>query len=298
MTLINTTRVCAVAVGLFVLAAATSPGAAEVRMKPYVLAEEAPCTAATFTAKVVATRETLQSAGFEIAGEVDPYDGAHVFVITNDALKKNAAASPTGGFGAALRVSVTRVGDQAQVAWMNPAWMANAYRMSADLADVSAVLQRALGNRQEFGSKEGLTAKQLRSYHYMILMPHFTDQVLLAVYPSHDAALSRVEAGLAAGRGVKKVARIDVPGTEESLFSVAIAAGDGADANVMKTTDGGALKHTAHLSYELLVSGRKALMLHGKFRIAQSFPDLSLGTFMKISGAPGGIEKALREAVR
>ena len=34
-------------------------------------------------------------------------------------------------------------------------------------------------------------------------------------------------------------------------------------------------------------------MLHGKFRIAQSFPDLTMGTFMKISGAPDGIEKVL-----
>ena len=32
-------------------------------------------------------------------------------------------------------------------------------------------------------------------------------------------------------------------------------------------------------------------MLHGKFRIAQSFPDLTMGTFMKISGAPAAIEK-------
>jgi hypothetical protein len=97
---------------------------------------------------------------------------------------------------------------------------------------------------------------------------------------------------------VKKVARIDVPGSEQTLFSVAILAGDGADATVMKSTDGHALKHTAHLPYELLVSGKKALMLHGKFRIAQSFPDLTMGTFMKISGAPDGIEKALRQAVK
>jgi hypothetical protein len=34
-------------------------------------------------------------------------------------------------------------------------------------------------------------------------------------------------------------------------------------------------------------------MIHGKFRIAQSYPDLGMGTFMKISGAPDGIAKGL-----
>lgn len=291
-------RVAVAAVGLFVLAASTAPRAAEVRLKPYVLAEEAPCTTATYEAKIVTVRDALQAAGFEIAGEFNPYDAAHVFVITNSALKKHAAASPAGGFGVAQRVAVTRVGDQAQVSWTNPTWMANAYRMSADLNDVATSLQKALGSRQEFGSKDGLTAKQLRDYHYMVFMPHFTDQVTIAEYASHEQALAKVEAGLAASTGVNKVARIDVPGTEQTLFSVAIETGDGADAKVMKTTDGGAIKHTAHLSYELLVLGRKAVMLHGKFRIAQSFPDLSMRTFMKISGAPDGIEQALRAAVK
>ena len=291
-------QIFAAAIVLFLLAAMSAPRAEEVRLKPYLLAEQSPCTPETFEAKVVTVREALQSAGFEIAGETTPYDGAHVFVVTNDALKRNAAASPTGGFGAAQRVAVTRVGDQVQVSSTNPAWMANAYQMRGDLTEVSLALQKALGSREAFGSKDGLTAKQLRSYHYMMFMPHFTEQVTIAVYASHAEALARVESGLAASSTVKKVARIDVPGTTDTLFSVAIAAGDGADQTVMKATDGGVLKHTAHLSYELLVSGNKALMLHGKFRIAQSFPDLTMRTFMRISGAPGGIEQTLRDAVK
>jgi hypothetical protein len=291
-------RVAAAAAGLCVLVGSTSPRAAEERLKPYVLAEEAPCTPATYDAKVGEVRVALQGAGFEIAGEVDPYEGAHIFVITNAALKKYAAASPAGGFGAAQRVAVTRVGDQAQVSWTNPVWMANAYRMGVDLADVATSLRNAIGSKEQFGSEDGLTAKQLRDYHYMVFMPHFDDQVTIAEYASHEQALAKVEAGLAKATAVKKVARVDVPDTEQTLFSVAIATGDGADAKVMKTTDVGTLKHTAHLSYELLVVGRKAVMLHGKFRIAQSFPDLSMKTFMKISGAPSGIENTLRDAVK
>jgi hypothetical protein len=46
------------------------------------------------------------------------------------------------------------------------------------------------------------------------------------------------------------------------------------------------------------VSGKHAYMLHGKFRIAQSFPDLSMGNFMNISGAPDAIENSIKEAIK
>jgi len=43
-----------------------------------------------------------------------------------------------------------------------------------------------------------------------------------------------------------------------------------------------------------VVSNGSVYMLHGKFRIAIDFPDLSMGTFMKISGAPSAIEDKLK----
>jgi len=44
----------------------------------------------------------------------------------------------------------------------------------------------------------------------------------------------------------------------------------------------------------MLVDDNKVYMLHGRFRIALSFPDLSMGTFMKIMSTPGDIEKMLK----
>ena len=57
--------VVAAVVALF-LAVVTAAGAAD-RLKPYVLAEQAP---GTLDAKVAAVRQDIQGAGFEIAGEV------------------------------------------------------------------------------------------------------------------------------------------------------------------------------------------------------------------------------------
>ena len=48
-------------------------------------------------------------------------------------------------------------------------------------------------------------------------------------------------------------------------------------------------KHVTFLPYELLVVGKEVRMLHGRLRIALSFPDLTMGTFTKIMSTPGEI---------
>ena len=48
---------------------------------------------------------------------------------------------------------------------------------------------------------------------------------------------------------------------------------------------------------EMLVMDNKVVMLHGRFRIALSFPDLTMGTFTKIMSSPGNIEDLLESVV-
>ncbi len=278
-----------------VLLLVSLPLSAADNLKPYVLASENSGGVAQLVAK---TKQALAGQGFQVAGEYAPYPGTHIIVVTSDALRAGAAGSNTGGYGAVQRVALTQAGDKVQVSYTNPVWMGHMYQMDADMEAVAAKLAAALGRQQDFGSEDNWSSEKLRNYNYMMFMPHFTDQVALAEYGSHEEALAAVEAGLAAGKGgTAKIYRVDVSGKDESVFGVGLKEGDGADVTVMKVTDKAALKHTAHLPYELLVSGNNVLMLHGKFRIAQSFPDLTMGTFMKISGAPDGIKDAFQAAV-
>lgn len=263
-------------------------------LRPYVLASEGPGSVAETVAQAAAA---LSQEGFEVVGEYPVSENAHVVVVSSPALRDAAAKTADGGYGAVVRVSVTKVGDAIQVAYTNPAWMANICRLAAEPEGVAAALEKALGRREEFGSKSGIAPKELRSYHYMVFMPYFNDQVVLGAFASRDEAAQKLEAGLAAGGEARKIYRVDVD-ADQSLFGVAILAGEGADAKVMGITDTAPRRHTAHLPYEVLVSKGRVLMLHGKFRIAQSFPDLTMGTFMKISGAPDGIEKVLRSLVK
>ena len=243
-------------------------------------------------------KAALEQKGFQVTGEYAPYPGAEVVVVTNDALKAASAKSSFGAYGAVVRVSLTMAGKDLQVAATNPRYYAAAYRMKDDLNDVATALEQAIGKAEEFGSKDGITASKLRKYHYMMMMPYFDDQVKLATYKSQEEALAAVEAGLAAKKGgTAKVYRVDLPGKKESVIGVSLAEGDGADATIMKVIDIGELKHTAHLPYEVVVSDGSVYMLHGKFRIALDFPDLTMGTFMKISGAPSAIEEKLKAAV-
>ena len=267
-------------------------------MKPFVLASKGPGDVAQ---KVEAAKAALTQNGFTVVGSYSPYPNATIIAVTNDDLKANAAKSEHGGFGAAQRVAVTKMKDEVQVSYTNPVYMAAAYRMAGDLKATAAKLQTALGRIEEYGAK-GLTATQLRKYHYMMGMEYFDEPNTLATYPSHEAAVQAVEAGLAAGKqGVTKVYRVDIPGKKEVLFGVAMKGeGDAAkfmdDKYIMSEIDFRDLKSTAHLPYDVLVSDNKVYALYARFRIAISFPDLSMmgsNSFMNIMKSPEAIRRSL-----
>jgi len=73
------------------------------------------------------------------------------------------------------------------------------------------------------------------------------------------------------------------------------------DKFIMSTIDFQPLKSTAHLPYEVIVKGKKVYAFSAKFRIALSFPDLSMmgdNSFMKIKACPGAIESVLKNTVK
>lgn len=281
---------------------ATNALAADVILKPFVLASKG---AGTVVEKVAQTKAALTAAGFTVVGDYSPYPETEILIVTSDALKKNAEASEHGGYGAVQRVSVTKAGNDVQVSYTNPIYMANVYRMESDLSGVATGLAGALGKAEEFGAK-GMTAKQARKYHYMLGMEYFDEPSKLAEYGSYAEAVAAVDAKLAKnGNGVSKVYRVDIPGKKESVFGVALK-GSGAskamdDKFIMGEIDFRDLKSSAHLPYEFLVSDNKVYALYARFRIAISFPDLSMmgkNSFMNIMDSPEAIRLALQKTVQ
>lgn len=267
-------------------------------LKPFVLASVSSGSSDTV---VQQTKAALTRGGFTIIGEYAPYAGARVIVVTNNALQAAAARSKRGAYGAVQRVSVTEHNGEVQVAYANPIYFQHAYQLNADLLPVARQLERVLGRQQEFGA-EGLTPKQLGDYHYAFGMEYFDDPYELARYSSHDKAVAAVEAGLANNKqGVSKIYRLDIPGTQMTLFGVAMKAPpdgdeDMDDAYQMSVVDFRDLKGTAYLPYEILVVGRDVEALHMRFRMAVHYPDLRMmgeHSFMTLRSSPSAIEKAL-----
>ncbi len=275
---------------------------AEAEMKPFILGSTSGGAVAD---KVADVKKSLQDNGFEIAGDYSPYDTAHIIVVTNGALKKAAASHERAGYVAVQRVSITKVGDQVQVAYTNPPYMAAAYQVEDSLAGVASSLKSALGAIKEYGPEDGLTADDLNGYHYTFGMEYFDEPYELASYGSHKEAVAAVEKGLAAGSGgTAKIYRIDIPGTKQTIFGVGLTAGESGnkymdDNFIMTEIDFKETRSTAHLPYEVLVNGGDIEALHARFRIAMNFPDLSMmgsNSFMNIMPSPDAIEEALTKA--
>jgi hypothetical protein len=283
------------------LLAGTVAQAADGVLKPFVMGN----TPAGDTAKVVeATKAALTANGFEVVGGYSPYAGATVIVATHADLKAAAAKAKNGGFGLGQRVAVTEHKGKIQVSYMNPAYMGAAYGLG-DLQAVSDKLKAALGANQTFGA-EGLTAEELApgNYHYMIGMPYFHQTDSHGDFASHEEAVATIEKNLAAGKmGTVKVYRIDLPAKQVVVFGVGIRTGDGekegakdTDKEIMDIIDYKDQRATATLPYEIMVQGKEAISMRGRYRIALHFPDTKMAGdhgFTKIMSSPGGIKKVL-----
>ena len=292
-------RLCIFIVVIILFLSAGTLFSGEQVFKPFIMGSNFSGNMTIVKSEVI---NKLENQGFEIIGEYSPYTDAYVIIITNNILKNIAAGSEHGGFGAMQRVSLTKINNSIQVSYTNPTYMFYAYRMKGNIESISSSLEQALGVQNKFGSDKGLSEKKLSKYQYKVLMPRFNNVITIAKYKSYNEAIIAVESGLAAGNGgTSKVYRIDIPGKEETVFGVALTTMDnaGSDFTVMEEIDFKSIRSTAHLPYEILVTGKKVIIFDGKFRIAINFPDLSMmgdHSFMNIVGAPGDIEKSLKAA--
>jgi len=293
----------------FLLLSANAAVSADDVFKPFVLA--AVLDAGNIAEATEATREKLAGAGFEVIGEYAPYADANLLIFTSQALRDLATRSTRGGYGAVLRASITRNGDKLELAYTNPHYWANVYRMQAEVDDIAAGLKTALGHVQTFGSGEKkLTAADLRKYHYTFMMEYFDEPSRLNYFDSHQQGVTTVRDSLnnrvAASRLIYELPLgKDSEGKQMTLFGVGLTGTDeddcSSDRYIMGRIDKDSPRHSAHLPYEILVYGDQAEALYARFRIAISWPHLPMmasdtgATFFSIMCAPGAIENVLMQ---
>ena len=273
------------------------------KYKPYTLALK---SSSSISELVNSIQSSLETNGIQVIGTYSPADdnGKKVLAITNDALKSAAKQSGNlAGFAGAMKVAFTKENGQVYVTYTTPQYWASAYHqkkyknIASQIDAFASSLKTSLSAVGDFigtpfGKKSAVSPSDLAGYHYMFGMPYLDDKITIKTFPSHQKAVAKINSNLSAGKkSTQKVYQVDVS-DNITLFGIGIG-GESGEKYFVPTIDYGSPKHTAMLPYELLVVGKNVYMAHGRFRFALAFPDLSMGTFMKIVNTPGYVEDVM-----
>jgi hypothetical protein len=204
-----------------------------------------------------------------------------------------------GALASVIKIGLFKKGTNVVVSYLNPDYIFNAYLKEKaivykpTLDKISSDLKEALksvgSDFTEFGGSE--TAKKLRKYHYMIGMPYFTDPVELMEFSSFDEGVKTIQNNLKNHKGkTVKVYELIFKDKEIAVFGVGLHGIDGETAFLPKIGE----EHIAAMPYEIILEGKKATMLHGKYRFALHWPELTMGQFMKIMSTPNDIKEQLK----
>ena len=247
-------------------------------------------------------KNALQTNGFDIIGEynVENNKNLKVIVFTRKDLQTTVLkVKDRGALAAALKVGLKSNGSKTTVSYLNPTYLFNAYlgdsypkyesALQKTAKDVASALS-PLGNvNKGFGGN--ISAKDLHKYHYKVMMPYFSDPVELEEFSSFEEGVKTIEKNLAAKKGnTELVYKLKFSSDKIAVYGVALqdsATGEGHFLPIINNS------HLAAMPYEIILQDKTATMLHGRYRLALHWPELTMSTFMKIMSTPGEIEDAL-----
>ncbi|MGB5428343.1 hypothetical protein [Eudoraea sp.] len=245
----------------------------------------------------------LKENSFEILGSYHPANKSSlkVIVFTRSDLKNTVIkVADRGALASAFKVGMVKKDGAVTISYTNPDYILRAYlrenynsyksvfeKFSTDLKTTFS----AIGNDfVPFGGT--VEADKLKKYHYKIMMPYFTDPVTLNEFSSFEEGLRVIESNLKAKKGeTLQVYRILYSDEQVAVFGVGLRNKEEGEAYFLPKIGE---ENIAAMPYEIILQGKTATMLHGKYRIALHWPDLTMGTFMKIMSTPGDIEDTLK----
>ena len=263
-------------------------------LPPYFYGQKLP--AGDVQAAMTQVEGKLSKAGFTVVGKYAPpgLPGYGVVVATEPGLLNSIRSLG----GSAIVAAPVRVGVKSDgtVSYENLEYWLRAYlRKQYPLAEravkaTHAKLARALGAGKGFGGD--VDRKDLADYQYMFGMEGFeSDKNTLMEHLAFEDAVKAVQDNLARGVGrTAKVYEIIMPDKKMAVFGVALNDAKEGEGWWVKTigTD-----NIAALPYEIYVVNNKVSHLFARFRIALGWPNVGMGSFMRIVEAPGIIRDTL-----
>lgn len=245
----------------------------------------------------------LQANKFIIVGQYKPMQSSDLLVIcfTRDDLQKASLSfKDRGALASVLKIGFQKTSTGVSISLQNPMYMFYAYfreEISKQMKvleeidkNAKLVLSEKFGKLTPFGG--ALDAEKLSNYHYKVMMPYFYEPIKLETYGSFEEGLAHIQAKLGKSAKVKKVYEQVYAGQQVAVFGLALTDAGKGEAHFLPIIGE---SHLAAMPYEIILQGKEVSMLHGKYRIALYWPELTMGTFMKIMSTPGNIEDAFKE---
>ena len=247
-------------------------------------------------------KTVLKNNGYTVLGSYNPSNKSSLKVIafTNNDLKNTVIkVKDRGALAAVIKVGLVASNGKVTLSYTNPdyilrAYLGKSYKTNKTKFDAfSKKLKTAfssIGNDfTPFGGT--VDADDLGKYHYKIMMPYFSDPIELKEFSSFEEGVSVIEKNLSAKKGnTKLVYTLKYTSDKVAVFGIGLEDKEDGEPHFLPIIGEG---HVAALPYEIILQGKKATMLHGKYRIALYWPELTMGTFMTIMSTPGNIEDTL-----
>ncbi len=269
-------------------------------LSPYIKVGETTETMQQTYDKVVAV---LKDNSFSVLGAYNPSGKSSLKVIafTRTDLKNTVVkVTDRGALGAVFKVGLVKTNGKVNITYTNPDYILRAY-LRGNFDTYKSVFQKFSTDLKTAFSSLGsdftpfggtVKADKLKKYHYMAMMPYFTDPVELAEFSSFEEGLKIIQQNLKASKGkTTQVYKVVYKSKKVAVIGVGLKSKTDGEAYFLPIIGE---SHAAAMPYEIILQGNKATMLHGKYRIALHWPELTMGTFMKIMSTPGDIEETLK----
>ncbi len=269
-------------------------------LSPYIKVGETTETMQQTYDKVIAT---LKDNSFSVLGAYKPSGKSSLKVIafTRTDLKNTVVkVTDRGALGVVFKVGLVKTNGKINITYTNPDYILRAYLRGNYLTYKSVFRKFSTDLKTAFSSLGsdftpfGGTVKvdKLKKYHYMAMMPYFTDPVELGEFSSFEEGLRIIQENLNTGKGkTTQVYKVVYKSKKVAVFGVGLKSKTDGEAYFLPIIGE---SHVAAMPYEIILQGNKATMLHGKYRIALHWPELTMGTFMKIMSTPSDIEETLK----
>jgi len=251
------------------------------------------------------TESALKSKGFEIIGGYSPVKDKSMYVMTftrKDLQEVTSKIEPNG-----ILASVMRIGylsdslGNIEISLLNPEYVFYGFlrdaisdyeiELSSIANDVKESLSALGGSFEPYGST--LEEHQLKMFRYIAKYPAFEDilQINEQEFNSFDEGLATVLFNLKSQKGgAVKVYEIINKEKQYALIGIGLTdknTGEGLLLDVLGK------KYIAALPYQMIISGKKAFVLPGRFVLPFYWSHETMATFRTINRLPKDLEYTL-----